>query len=117
MGGVIEYRLARDRFRTEAEGRTTWHSFSFGAHYDPANVGFESLVAHNDERLPPGTGYADHPHADLEIVSWVLTGSLHHASDVGTGDTGPGWVQRLSAGSGVVKQQRRTSCPAWWALT
>lgn len=103
---VIEYRVARDRFRTVAEGRTTWHSFSFGSHYDPHNVGFASLVAHNDELLPPGTGYADHPHADLEIVSWVLSGSLRHRSAVGSGVLGPGQVQRLSAGSGVVHSER-----------
>jgi redox-sensitive bicupin YhaK (pirin superfamily) len=103
--GVIEYRLAQDRFRTDAEGRTTWHSFSFGAHYDPANVGFENLVAHNDELLPPGTGYADHPHTDLEIVTWVITGALRHTSSVGSGVIGPGQVQRLSAGSGVVHSE------------
>ena len=99
---MIEYRAGEDRFVTRAEGRTTWHSFSFGAHYDPGNVGFASLVAHNDERLPPGTGYDDHPHADLEIVTWVLSGALRHTSDVGSGVIGPGQVQRLSAGSGVV---------------
>jgi redox-sensitive bicupin YhaK (pirin superfamily) len=104
-GGVIEYRPARERFRTVAEGRTTWHSFSFGGHYDPGNVGFEKLVAHNDERLPPGTGYADHPHADLEIVTWVLGGALRHTSTVGSGVIGPGQVQRLSAGGGVVHSE------------
>jgi redox-sensitive bicupin YhaK (pirin superfamily) len=102
---VIEYRAGGDRFVTHAEGRTTWHSFSFGSHYDPANVGFGSLVAHNDERLPPGTGYDDHPHAELEIVTWVLGGALRHTSTVGSGVIGPGQVQRLSAGSGVVHSE------------
>jgi quercetin 2,3-dioxygenase len=102
---VIEYRPADGRFVTRAEGRTTWHSFSFGAHYDPGNVGFARLVAHNDERLPPGTGYDDHPHVDLEIVTWVLTGALRHTSTVGSGVIGPGQVQRLSAGSGVVHSE------------
>ncbi len=102
---MIEYRPGADRFVTRAEGRTTWHSFSFGAHYDPGNVGFARLVAHNDERLPPGTGYDDHPHADLEIVTWVLTGALRHTSTVGSGVIGPGQVQRLSAGSGVVHSE------------
>jgi len=102
---VIEYRVGRDRFRTEGGGRTTWHSFSFGAHYDPGNVGFGSLVAHNDELLPPGTGYADHPHSDLEIVTWVLDGALRHTSSVGSAVVGPGQVQRLSAGSGVVHSE------------
>jgi quercetin 2,3-dioxygenase len=104
-GVVIEYRPGEDRFVTRAEGRTTWHSFSFGAHYDPGNVGFGRLVALNDERLPPGTGYADHPHADLEIVTWVLSGALRHTSTVGSGVVGPGRVQRLSAGSGVVHSE------------
>jgi quercetin 2,3-dioxygenase len=102
---VIEYRAGADRFVTRTEGRTTLHSFSFGAHYDPGNVGFAQLVAHNDERLPPGSGYDDHPHADLEIVTWVLTGALRHTSTVGSGVIGPGQVQRLSAGSGVVHSE------------
>jgi redox-sensitive bicupin YhaK (pirin superfamily) len=104
-GWVIEYRPALDRFRTDTEGRTTWHSFSFGTHYDPHNVGFGSLVAHNDELLPPGTGYAEHPHTDLEIVTWVLSGALRHTSTVGSAVIGPGQVQRLSAGKGVVHSE------------
>ncbi len=102
MDRVIDHRAASERFVTRAEGRTTWHSFSFGAHYDPANVGFARLVAHNDERLPAGTGYPDHPHEDLDIVTWVLSGALRHTSDVGNGVVAPGQVQRLSAGRGVV---------------
>lgn len=98
---TVEIRPAADRFRTLAEGRTTWHSFSFGSHYDPRNTGFAGLLAHNDERLPPGTGYPDHPHADLEIVTWVLAGALRHCSSVGSDLVVPGRVQRLSAGSGV----------------
>ena len=105
MARVIEFRSAADRAVTRAEGRTTWHSFSFGEHYDPHNTGFEQLVAHNDELLPPGTGYPDHPHADLEIVTWVLTGALRHTSGAGSGVLGPGEVQRLRAGSGVVHSE------------
>ncbi|HEX2895294.1 MAG TPA: pirin family protein [Marmoricola sp.] len=100
---TIEVRRAADRFRTEAEGRTTWHSFSFGRHYDPRNVGFGALVAHNDEHLPTGTGYADHPHADVEIVTVVLEGALRHTdSDGRTGVLVPGEISRTSAGSGIV---------------
>ncbi len=102
---MIEYREAGSRFLTRDEGRETWHSFSFGRHYDPRNVGFASLLAHNDEHLPPGTGYPEHPHADLEIVTWVLSGALRHGSPVGSGLIGPGQVQRLSAGSGVLHSE------------
>jgi redox-sensitive bicupin YhaK (pirin superfamily) len=102
---VIEYRESAGRATTRAEGRTTEHSFSFGAHYDPADTGFAALVAHNDEHLPPRTGYDDHSHTDLEIVTWVLSGELRHSSSVGSAAVGPGRVQRLSAGSGVVHSE------------
>jgi redox-sensitive bicupin YhaK (pirin superfamily) len=102
-----EVRRAGDRFTTEHEGRTTRHSFSFGGHYDPANVGHALLVVHNDDRLAPGTGYDEHPHQDVEIVTWVLEGSLLHADSRGTrGIVRPGLVQSLSAGSGVLHSER-----------
>ena len=86
---------------------TTRHAFSFGAHYDPDNVGFGSLLAHNDERLASGRGFDDHPHRDTEIVTWVLSGSLLHEDSTGhAGIVVPGSVQRLSAGSGVVHAER-----------
>jgi redox-sensitive bicupin YhaK (pirin superfamily) len=100
---TIEVRRAGDRFVTRDQGRTTWHSFSFGTHYDPGNVGFGALVAHNDEHLPPGTGYPDHPHRDVEIVTLVLEGALRHTdSDGHTGVLVPGDISRTSAGAGVV---------------
>ncbi len=117
MGGVIEVREAGSRYSTLAEGRETRHSFSFGAHYDPRNVGFASLVAHNDEHLPPGTGYADHPHADTEIVSWVVEGALRHSSTVGSGVLGAGTAQLLSAGSGVVHSEVADGPPTRFVQT
>lgn len=108
----IEIRRAEHRFRTRAEGIETWHSFSFGEHYDPDNVGLGALVAFNDERLPAGGGYDDHHHEDTEIVTWVLAGHLRHTSSVGSGLLGPGQVQRLSAGSGVVHSERAEDGPA-----
>lgn len=99
----LEVRRSADRFVTEAEGRTTRHSFSFDRHYDPSNVGLGFLVCHNEDLVLPGHGYPDHPHRDLEIVTWVLGGALRH-SDGSRGSTvvTPGTVQRLSAGSGVI---------------
>jgi redox-sensitive bicupin YhaK (pirin superfamily) len=100
---TIEVRPATERFVTREGGRTTHHSFSFGAHYDPGNVGFGALVAHNDEQLPPGTGYPDHPHRDVEIVTVVLEGALRHTDSAGrTGVLTPGAISRTSAGSGIV---------------
>jgi quercetin 2,3-dioxygenase len=100
---TIEVRRAADRFVTRDQGRATWHSFSFGTHYDPGNVGFGALVAHNDEQLPPGTGYPDHPHRDVEIVTLVLEGALRHTDSDGRGGVlVPGEISRTSAGAGIV---------------
>jgi redox-sensitive bicupin YhaK (pirin superfamily) len=100
--GWWEVRRAADRFVTEAPGRTTWHSFSFDRHYDPGNVALGFLVSHNDDRVEPGAGYPDHPHRELEIVTWVLEGALRHEDSTGRGGVVvPGTVQRMSAGTGV----------------
>lgn len=108
-GRVIDVRRSADRFTTSTDGRTTRHSFSFGEHYDPANVGFAALVAHNDDTVAPGHGYDTHPHRDLEIVTWVLEGTLVHQDSRGPGGVlHPGVVQRLSAGSGVLHSERNS---------
>lgn len=99
----IDVRRSWSRFVTEGEGRRTAHSFSFGAHYDPENLGFGALIALNDDVLQPGAGYPAHPHRDTEIVTWVLSGALRHTDDLGhTHIVEPGQVQVVSAGKGIV---------------
>ena len=61
----MEIRRSGDRFVTSSDWLESRHSFSFGPHYDPANIGFGFLVAHNDEVVAPGKGFAAHPHQDL----------------------------------------------------
>ena len=98
----VEIRRGTQRFLTRGEGHFTRHSFSFGSHYDPDNLRFGRLVCHDDHLLAAGSGFEDHPHRDLEIVTWVLSGALHHRDSSGhTGVVRPGDVQVLSAGSGV----------------
>jgi quercetin 2,3-dioxygenase len=98
----VEIRRGTDRYLTRGEGYFTRHSFSFGGHYDPENISFGPLVCHDDHRLKAGTGFSDHPHRDVEIVTWVLSGSLQHSDSAGhSGVVRPGEVQVLSAGSGV----------------
>jgi quercetin 2,3-dioxygenase len=102
----VEVRRGSLRFVTRGEGRTTRHSFSFGDHYDPENVGFGPMVCHDDHLLRGGAGFPDHPHRDLEIVTWVLSGAVVHEASVGRPSTvGAGQVQVLSAGSGVVHSE------------
>jgi len=105
-----DIRRADDRFRSDGDGISTWHSFSYGAHYDPDNVGFGPLIAINTERIDAGRGYELHHHADVEIVTWVLQGALQHQD--GTGHRGiirPGTAQRLSAGTGVQHSEQNAS--------
>ncbi len=98
----MEIHRAAERFRTANEWLDSRHSFSFGPHYDPANVGFGFLLAHNDETVAPGTGFGTHPHQDLEIVTWVLRGALAHRDSQGnSGEVHPGLAQRMTAGSGI----------------
>ncbi|MVQ49795.1 pirin family protein [Nocardioides sp. MAH-18] len=98
----VEIRRGTDRYVTRERGHFTRHSFSFGGHYDPDNVRFGRLVCHDDHLLAGGAGFEDHPHQDVEIVSWVLTGALHHRDSSGHEHVvRPGEVQVLSAGSGV----------------
>jgi quercetin 2,3-dioxygenase len=102
----VEVRRGSGRFVTRGESQTTRHSFSFGDHYDPENVGFGPMVCHDDHLLRGGAGFPDHPHSDLEIVTWVLTGAVVHTASVGPPTTvGAGQVQVLSAGSGVVHSE------------
>src|SRR3954451_10944344 len=98
----VEIRRGTGRFVDRGEGRETRHSFSFGEHYDPDNTRFGALVCHDDHRLRAGAGFAEHEHRDLEIVTWVLSGSLVHSDGSGAMSlVTPGTAQLLSAGSGV----------------
>jgi redox-sensitive bicupin YhaK (pirin superfamily) len=103
----VDIRRADDRFRTTSGWLDSHHSFSFGPYYDPANLGFGLLLAHNDEVVAPGTGFDTHPHQDLEIVTWVLRGALLHQDSEGhSGIVYPGLAQRMSAGRGIRHSER-----------
>ena len=105
-----DLRRTGDRYVTERPGVRSLHSFSFGHHYDPANLGFGQLLAHNEELLAPGAGFAAHPHRDVEIVTWVLQGELLHEDNHGhRGRLGPGAVGRMSAGHGTVHSESNSA--------
>jgi hypothetical protein len=96
---------------------TAWldshHSFSFGPHYDPANTHHGLLLVNNDDIVDPGTGFQTHPHRDMEIVTWVLRGSLVHQDSTGhSGVIYPGLAQRMSAGTGIQHSEKNDS----WTL-
>ena len=101
---------AEDRFSTRTDWLDSKHSFSFGRHYDVSNTHFGLLLVSNDDIVTPGAGFETHPHQDMEIVTWVLQGSLVHQDSTGhNGVIYPGLAQRMSAGTGILHSEKNDS--------
>jgi redox-sensitive bicupin YhaK (pirin superfamily) len=106
----VDVRRAADRSTTRISWLESRHSFSFGEHYDPANTHHGLLLVNNDDVVRPGAGFETHPHRDMEIVTWVLRGSLVHQDSTGhSGVIYPGLAQRMSAGTGILHSEKNDS--------
>jgi hypothetical protein len=106
----IDVRRAATRFHTRISWLDSWHSFSFGEHYDPANTHHGLLRVFNDDVVEAGGGFGMHPHRDMEIVTWVLDGALAHRDSAGNaGVIEPGMAQRMTAGYGIRHSEMNAS--------
>jgi quercetin 2,3-dioxygenase len=110
MTPTAELRRSDERFHTRISWLDSRHSFSFGGHYDPDEVGHGLLIVSNDDHVAAGGGFSTHPHRDMEIVTWVLDGELEHRDSEGNeGVIYPGLAQRMSAGSGILHSEMNHS--------
>ncbi len=107
---MFYYRAAESRGKANFGWLNSQHTFSFGEYYDADHMGISTLRVINDDVVAPGAGFGNHGHRDMEIISYILEGSIEHKDSMGNQFTVPeGEVQRMSAGTGIMHSEFNAS--------
>jgi redox-sensitive bicupin YhaK (pirin superfamily) len=107
---MITRRPAEERGQTRTDWLDSRHTFSFNRYYDPRFTGFSDLLVVNEDFVGPAKGFGSHSHSDMEILTYVVEGSLQHRDSMGnTSVIRAGEVQRMSAGTGVTHSESNPS--------
>lgn len=107
---MLTIRKAEDRGVSRYDGLISWHTFSFGEYVDTRYQGYSDLLVINDERVAGGNKFGTHPHRDMEILTYVLEGTLAHRDSMGSHSLlYPGELQLMSTGTGVTHSEVNAS--------